>query len=219
MRTRNCFLSAIAGFGVAMAAAQNGQAAVLLSDNFDADSPTSVLNFDGFINWTVDSGTVDYIRSGDFGIVCVGGTGGCVDSDGSSNQAGRLLSRATFDLPAGTSYTLTLEVSGNQQRLLTPDVLELGTVEAAGVGIFASTICVRAGTDPFSTCTITAESGGSEFRVFIRGLGSDNVGAVFDNFALTTAEIAQVPEPATLALFGIGLAGLGFGRRRKHAAT
>ena len=217
MKIGNRFLSAIAGVGLAMAVAQNCQAAVLFSDNFDADSPTSVLNFNGFINWTVDSGTVDYIRSGAFGINCAGGAGGCVDSDGSTSAAGRIVTRDTFVVPTGTSYTLSVDVSGNQ-RTSAEDLLIFGILFEPNPGGFfaASSSCTRAGSDPFAPCTLTSTFGsGLEFRVFIEGFGSDNIGAVFDN-VLLTADIAQVPEPTTLVLFGVGLAGLGFRRRKRN---
>jgi PEP-CTERM motif-containing protein len=213
-------LTAIAGLGLAVGIAQTSQAAVLLSDNFDSDSPVSVLNFDAFINWTVDSGTVDYIRSGDsFGIVCVGGIGGCVDSDGTSNDAGRLVSRETFSLPAFTPFAFSVEVSGNQRPGFSPaDALTVGIVDATTLALIVSSTCTRLSSDPYSTCGITVLTGWPSaltFRAFIEGAGADNVGAVFDNFVLT-AEIAQASEPVTLALFGIALVGLGF-RRRKSA--
>jgi hypothetical protein len=197
----------LAAGALALAAAQTGQAVVLLSDNFDADSPTTVLNFNAFINWTVDHGTVDYIRSGNpFGISCVG-TGGCVDSDGSTSDAGRLLSKATFSFAPDTSFSISVDASGNQ-RTSTPDTLTIGLTDASGTVVAASVTCARGGFDPYSSCGFSAIATGT-FRAFIEGAGSDNIGAMFDN-VLLTAEIAGVPEPAPLGLLALAFSILGW---------
>lgn len=47
------------------------------------------------------------------------------------------------------------------------------------------------------------------------GTGGDDFGAI-DNLKVQTFE-RGVPEPTAIALLGVGLAGLGFGRRKRHA--
>lgn len=65
--------------------------------------------------------------------------------------------------------------------------------------------------------TLFADIADGTFNVY-----GDNVSMAIwgSNRALltvTTDAVNQVPEPATLAIFGLGLAGLGFARRRKAA--
>lgn len=51
----------------------------------------------------------------------------------------------------------------------------------------------------------------------IRFLRNDNDVFGIDDIEIRAAAVAAVPEPATLALFGFGIAGLGFARRRKQS--
>ena len=60
------------------------------------------------------------------------------------------------------------------------------------------------GTSPFSTLLFQAVG------------TSDSYGGSLDDIKL---EVASVPEPATLLLMGLGLAGLGFSRRRNQQAA
>jgi hypothetical protein len=104
-----------AGVLAATTASLPAAAAVIFQDNFDADNAASVLNFNSLINWDVSGGTIDYIRNGGFGIGCVGGTGGCLDTDGSTGNAGRITSKSIFTFDAGVDYFIDLSLSGNQR--------------------------------------------------------------------------------------------------------
>lgn len=204
-------------FGAGLAASAPGHAALLFQDSFDTDSATSVLNFAGLTNWTVSGGTIDYIRNGGFGISCVGGSGGCLDMDGSTGDAGRITSTATFNLTAGTLYTLSAQMSGNQ-RFSGSDQVSFGLIDTATNTTFAFATVTSIATDPFSARNFGVISGSSRtVRLYFEGLGGDNLGMILDNVTFSDDTTAGVAEPGTLLLVGLGLLGAALRRRRSNA--
>ena len=208
-------VTAAASLLAALAAAP-AQAGVIFSDNFDADSAASVLNFNGLINWTVSGGTIDYIRSGGFGISCVGGTGGCLDMDGSTGNAGRITSRLVFDFDDGVDYFIDLALSGNQ-RGGASDTLNFGLVRESDGALLGGAIGPVAPGAPFSTYTggFNGSAAPGSWRLYFEGVGGDNIGAILDNVVLRDNRSATVPEPATLLLSGLALLAAGVVRRRR----
>ena len=118
---RTSFQSLILVSTAAVGFAGAAQAATIpFSDNFDSygTNTGSVLNWDrpDITIWDVTSGTVDLVKSGDFGITCHSGTG-CIDLDGSSENAGILstVTSSPFTLVAGQAYSLEAWLSGSQR--------------------------------------------------------------------------------------------------------
>lgn len=186
------------------------QASVIFQDTFDTDATRSILNYNSFANWTVSGGTVDYLRSGGYDISCMGNTGGCVDLDGSTRDAGRMTSRTSFDFLAGVVYTFEIMASGNQRNTAL-DGLIMG-VTAGGSQTFTGI----AGNMPYAPLTYSFSfANNTRSSIFLEGLGGDNIGIVIDNVALRSAPVTSVPEPGTLALFALGLAGVGMAARRR----
>ncbi|PTB99226.1 PEP-CTERM sorting domain-containing protein [Marinobacter sp. Z-F4-2] len=178
-------------------------AGVIFQDNFDSELAPGVweTNYTGFSNWTVTHGSVDLISTPNpWSLSCAGGTGKCVDLDGSTGTAGTLQSIA-LTLDPGT-YTLSFDISGNQRNSASDSMV----VSLDG---FLTETFVLAANDPWQTIvrSITVTSQTTNHLTFNHN-GGDNIGIMLDNVSL-------VPEPGTLALFGLGILSLVAVRRKK----
>ncbi|HUE85077.1 MAG TPA: transposase, partial [Vicinamibacterales bacterium] len=86
---------------------------VVFQDTFDSNAAGLNSTPSG---WTVSDGTVDIIASGSFGISCAGGSGVCIDMDGSTGDAGVMTTNSVFTNSGAASFwTLEFDVSGNQR--------------------------------------------------------------------------------------------------------
>ena len=187
---------------------------ILFQDNFAADSGTSAMNFNSFLNWTVDNGTADYIRMDNiWGITnCVNG---CVDIDGSIANGGRMTTKPLFNLSAADSYQISVDVSGNQRS----GSVENLTFGMLGLNNFNFNSILPGNTFTTLTGTFTGLSGLAS--LFIETGSNDNEGAILDNvrFECISCNVvsnpATVPEPDILGLLALGLLGLGLVKNRR----
>ncbi len=145
---------------------------VFLQDDMDDENGgVAVQNFSAFTNWTVTRGCVDLHGPGS--INPLPGNGLYIDLDGSCDEAGRLESKQTYDLPAGT-YELELVLAGNNQFGPTDTVtFSVGTA-------FSETISVLEN-EPFEIRTFTFTVGAATSgKIVMDHAGGDNQGILVD---------------------------------------
>ncbi len=175
-----------------------GRAAVLLSDNFDAENRgVAQDNYAGFANWNVVSGSVDLVGNGvnDF----LPGNGLYVDMDGSTNAGGTLESKQTFTLQPG-HYILQFRLAGSQRS--DPNINTV-TVQ---LGTMFSENFTLANSDPFTliTRTIIVTSTTSAKLSFAQN-GGDDIGLLLDDVKLSTgpAPVPTLSSGGAVALCGL----------------
>lgn len=175
-------------------------ATVVLEDDFDY-GPTSVLSIGpNFLlpKWT-STPTLDYLATGsNFGNLCRN-TGGCIDLDGSSGNAGQLASADSF--AAGT-YELSYLLFGSLR----------GTTESVTISMGSwSEVVSLASADILSVSGLRFTTSGGALS--FQNSGGDNIGAV-----LSSVTLAAVPLPAGGLLLLGALGGIAVLRRRRKAA-
>ena len=176
----------------------------------DGESGQSGLNYDDFASWTVSSGTVDLIASGDYGIDCADNLGKCVDLDGATGDAG-ILTSAPISLGPGT-YHLSFELAGVADVFGSAAATDPNVVDVS-VGDYFMAQITREHGDPFETFggqIVVNEP--TVVQIAFANQGGDNFGALLDNVRL-------MPEPSALALVSFsGLILLAFPRQRRGMA-
>jgi hypothetical protein len=196
-----------------LAAAATPAAAATIANDFNSENGgLSALNYAGFAGLAV-TGAVDLVFTPDFGITCAGGTGGCVDLDGSPGPGAV---SATLPAPGGSgvyAVTLSFDLSGNQRTPSTDDFYfgisyNGGPFDTTPFGFIAWNA-------PFQSFGLVIDfvTAGGFWTAYVGTNSGDNAGPILDNFVFTVSDRTDIPAPAGLALFGLCLAALGLRRR------
>lgn len=185
---------------------------VLLNDTFDGENNGRGAGvYSQFANFT--AADVDLLAPGFFFNLCqsAGNNTPCVDMEGNGN--GSLTTKAEYSLPAG-AVGLQFDLAGDQ-RTGTGSNVTVSLVNTLGQTLYNETFML-ASADGFTTFSrsVTLASAQTARLRFASGGPADSFGMLLDNVVLT-AGVAAVPEPASYAMMGAGLAALACLRRRR----
>ena len=170
----------------ALATFGSARAATVFSDNFNTENGgVGQLNYANFANWNVTSGSVDLLGNGFFDFIP--GNGLYVDMDGSTNQAGTIVSKRVF---APGDYTLSFDLAGSERG---PE----GTVTVQ-FGSLNQTIDLSSNTAfTLETFNVTIADPGQVAISFASDTPGDE-GALLDNISLTTGVHSASRRPRTI---------------------
>jgi hypothetical protein len=180
---------------------------IIFADNFNEyNGGVGQTNFYDFgTNWTVTNGSVDLIGNGYFDFLP--GNGLYLDMDGSTNQAGTIVSKS-LSLNAG-SYVFSFDLAGNQRGY----VVEPVTAQVQ-VGVVSQTYSLPSPA-PFQLFTLPFTLAAPQtVDLSFSEVGTSDVGMLLDNVVLTSVSSVPLPPAACsgLALMG-GLAALRTGKK------
>ena len=216
----------------ALALSATANATIIFSETFDGENGgASALNYNAFTQFAVD-GQVDLIASGEYGPLCAGGSGSCVDLDGTPGSGAIYTTPIAFG--ANRRVTIEFDLSGSQRRSDSDDFfasLDFGSganiayygynfdgtdviVPVDGMTMGTSFWVDVSGFDPMTLRSIFfAPNDEGAVKVGFGTASADRIGPVIDNII---ASVTAVPEPNTWSLMiaGFGLAGVLM--RRRH---
>ncbi|MDB4516829.1 choice-of-anchor C family protein [Crocinitomicaceae bacterium] len=136
-----------------------------------------------------------------------------VDLDGATGQAGGI--EQQFATVAGNKYEVSFDMSGNLAG--GPTIKPMQVIADGQIGDFTFDITGISQADMGwinHKWLFTADDALATLQ-FVSINSPASFGPVIDNVSVRMAPMGQTPEPAVLALFSIGLAGIGYHRRRK----